>query len=42
MTTPAAPQVDCELHHASLSVGDVQAAADFYTSKLGFTRFVEE
>jgi catechol 2,3-dioxygenase-like lactoylglutathione lyase family enzyme len=30
------PQVDCEQHHASLSVGDVVAAADFYTTKLGF------
>lgn len=36
MTGPAVPQVDCEQHHASLSVSDVRAAVDFYTSKLGF------
>ncbi|MDQ5846082.1 MAG: VOC family protein [Acidobacteriota bacterium] len=36
MTTPAVPQVECEQHHASLSVSDVRAAVDFYTSKLGF------
>jgi catechol 2,3-dioxygenase-like lactoylglutathione lyase family enzyme len=35
-TLPAALQVDCEQHHASLCVSDVQAAADFYTTKLGF------
>jgi|SRR5215813_13146729 len=37
MTNPAAPQVDCEKQHASLSVSDVLAAADFYTNKLGFS-----
>jgi catechol 2,3-dioxygenase-like lactoylglutathione lyase family enzyme len=36
MTTPATPQIDCEQHHATLSVSDVVAAADFYTKKLGF------
>jgi catechol 2,3-dioxygenase-like lactoylglutathione lyase family enzyme len=36
MTLPATPQIDCEQHHASLSVTDVQAAADFYTTQLGF------
>jgi catechol 2,3-dioxygenase-like lactoylglutathione lyase family enzyme len=36
MTTSAVPQVDCEQHHATLSVSDVPAAADFYTNKLGF------
>ena len=36
MTTPAVPHVECEQHHASLSVSDVRAAVDFYTSKLGF------
>jgi len=30
------PHVDCEQHHAILCVGDVLAAADFYTTKLGF------
>jgi catechol 2,3-dioxygenase-like lactoylglutathione lyase family enzyme len=34
MTTP--PYVDCEQHHPSLAVGDVPAAVDFYTGKLGF------
>ena len=33
---PTMPQVDCEQHHASLCVGDVLAAVDFYTTKLGF------
>ncbi len=33
---PVPPQVDCEQHHASLCVADVLAAADFYTTKLGF------
>jgi catechol 2,3-dioxygenase-like lactoylglutathione lyase family enzyme len=32
-----APQVDCEQHHTSLAVKDVLAAAEFYTSKLGFS-----
>jgi len=36
VTTAAVPQVDCEQHHPSLSVSDVLAAADFYTTKLGF------
>jgi len=36
MTAIAAPKVDCEQHHATLSVSDVLAAADFYTKKLGF------
>ena len=37
MTAIAAPKVDCEQHHATLSVSDVLAAADFYTKKLGFS-----
>ena len=36
MTTPASPLVDCEQHHASLSVPDISAAVEFYTKKLGF------
>jgi catechol 2,3-dioxygenase-like lactoylglutathione lyase family enzyme len=28
--------VDCEKYHAALAAPDVQAAIDFYTSKLGF------
>ena len=37
MTSPAVPNVECEQHHAGLAVTDVQAAVDFYTTKLGFT-----
>jgi catechol 2,3-dioxygenase-like lactoylglutathione lyase family enzyme len=33
----AAPQVDCERHHTTLYAGDVPAAVDFYTNKLGFS-----
>ncbi len=36
MTSSAAPHVDCERHHATLSVSDVRAAIDFYTQELGF------
>lgn len=36
MSRPA-PQVEAERLHPSLAVTDVQAAADFYTKKLGFT-----
>lgn len=36
MSTPAAPQVDCERYHTTLYVSDVPAAVDFYTNKLGF------
>src|SRR5215467_1428211 len=36
MTTPVLPQVDCEQHHAGLTVADIPAAVDFYTKKLGF------
>ena len=36
MSTPAKPQVECEQQHPSLYVRDLGAAADFYTSKLGF------
>jgi catechol 2,3-dioxygenase-like lactoylglutathione lyase family enzyme len=37
MSTLARPRVVCELHHATLSVQDVSAAADYYATKLGFT-----
>lgn len=37
MTTPIAPDVDCEQTHAGLAVSDIRAAIDFYTMKLGFT-----
>lgn len=37
MTTSAAPQIECEQHHAGLTVSDVPAAVEFYTTKLGFT-----
>jgi catechol 2,3-dioxygenase-like lactoylglutathione lyase family enzyme len=33
-----APHVDCERHHASLSVTDVARAVQFYETKLGFRR----
>ena len=36
MNTPIAPHIECEQHHATLSVSDVLAAADVYTKKLGF------
>ena len=36
MSTPTTPHIECEQHHATLSVSDVLAAADFYTKKLGF------
>jgi catechol 2,3-dioxygenase-like lactoylglutathione lyase family enzyme len=36
MSTPTAPQVECERQHPSLYVSDVMAAVDFYTNKLGF------
>jgi catechol 2,3-dioxygenase-like lactoylglutathione lyase family enzyme len=36
MTDPPPPEVDCEQQHASLPAGDVLAAAEFYTRKLGF------
>ena len=36
-TKSAAPEVDCEQHHAGLAVSDVPAAIEFYTTKLGFT-----
>lgn len=37
MNVPFRPQIDCEQHHATLAVRDVRAAAEFYTSNLGFT-----
>lgn len=37
MSTPAAPQVDCDRHHTTLYVSDVLAAVEFYTNKLGFS-----
>jgi catechol 2,3-dioxygenase-like lactoylglutathione lyase family enzyme len=37
-----APDVECEMHHTTLVVSDVRAAADFYTTRLGFwTAFLE-
>jgi len=30
------PQIDCEQHNAGLTVADIRAAVDFYTTKLGF------
>jgi catechol 2,3-dioxygenase-like lactoylglutathione lyase family enzyme len=37
MTTPTVPDIDCEKQHPALAVSDVLAAAEFYTTKLGFT-----
>ena len=36
MTKAKAPEVECEHHHPSLAVPDVNRAVEFYTSKLGF------
>jgi catechol 2,3-dioxygenase-like lactoylglutathione lyase family enzyme len=36
MEGPTAPKVDCEFHHTTIPVGDVLAAVEFYTKKLGF------
>src|SRR5258708_18476695 len=36
MTIPAPPLIECEQIHAVLAVGDIPAAVDFYTTKLGF------
>jgi catechol 2,3-dioxygenase-like lactoylglutathione lyase family enzyme len=36
MSATAVPLVECELHHAILSVSDVAAAVEFYTTRLGF------
>jgi catechol 2,3-dioxygenase-like lactoylglutathione lyase family enzyme len=30
------PEIDCEQHHAGLTVADIAAAVEFYTTKLGF------
>ena len=38
MSTSAPPNIDCEMLHPALAVSDVVAAADFYTTKLGFRR----
>jgi catechol 2,3-dioxygenase-like lactoylglutathione lyase family enzyme len=36
MDTPAPPQVECKQLHPGLAVGDLAAAIDFYTNRLGF------
>jgi catechol 2,3-dioxygenase-like lactoylglutathione lyase family enzyme len=36
MTTSAPPIIECEQFHAVLAAGDIPAAVDFYTAKLGF------
>lgn len=36
MTAPVPPAVDCEQQHPSFMVGDVAAAIEFYTTRLGF------
>ncbi|WP_420128584.1 VOC family protein [Longimicrobium sp.] len=37
MSIPTPPRVDCEKLHPVLAVPDVLAAAEFYTTRLGFT-----
>jgi len=37
MTTSARAPVECDRHHAGLSVRDVPAAVEYYTDKLGFS-----
>jgi len=37
MTPPTVPHIECEQIHPALSVSDVNAAAEFYTGKLGFS-----
>lgn len=37
MTAAIRPQIDCERTHTGLSVTDVRAAVEFYTTRLGFT-----
>jgi catechol 2,3-dioxygenase-like lactoylglutathione lyase family enzyme len=36
MATSAAPFVECEQIHAGVTVSDIPAAVDFYTTRLGF------
>ena len=36
MTTFTIPQIECEQHHAGLTVNNIQAAVEFYTARLGF------
>ena len=39
---PEVPDVDCEMHHTTLVVSDVRAAAEFYSTRLGFwTSFLD-
>lgn len=37
MSTPARPSITCERMHPTVTVPDVTAAVEFYTTKLGFT-----
>ncbi len=37
MTTPRRPEIDCRQHHTCVFVADLEAAIDFYVTKLGFT-----
>jgi catechol 2,3-dioxygenase-like lactoylglutathione lyase family enzyme len=36
MSTLPKPQVSCDRHHTGIAVRDIQAAIDFYTTRLGF------
>lgn len=37
MTSPRRPQIECDQQHSSVFVTDLNAAIDFYVTKLGFT-----
>jgi hypothetical protein len=41
MTTPVAPDVDCELHHPTLAVADDTQKLGFRPGFLASDRFVE-
>jgi catechol 2,3-dioxygenase-like lactoylglutathione lyase family enzyme len=36
MSDRSAPEVECQKHHPELQVADIDAAVEFYTTKLGF------
>lgn len=43
MTLKPAPEVECDMHHTTLVVSDVDFAVDYYVKQLGFkTDFIEE
>jgi catechol 2,3-dioxygenase-like lactoylglutathione lyase family enzyme len=38
MTTPRRPDIECRRHHTCVFVSDLEAAIEFYVTKLGFSR----